>query len=43
MPRYVVERTFPDGSTSPIDSDGAQLLEGVVDRNAEDAVTWVGS
>ena len=43
MPRYVVERTFPDGLTIPVDASGAQICQGVVDRNADDGVTWVHS
>ena len=43
MPRYVVERTFPDGLNVPVDSIGAGAMGGVVARNAEDGVTWVQS
>jgi len=43
MPRYVVERTFPDGLNVPVDSIGASAVDGVVARNAEDGVTWVQS
>ena len=43
MPRYVVERTFPDGLRIPISSDGAQLCQGVVERNQEEGVTWIHS
>ena len=43
MPRYVVERTFPDGLGIPVDDDGAQICLGVVDRNADDGVTWIHS
>ena len=41
MPRYIVERTFPDGLHIPVDSEGAQLCLTVVDRNADQGVTWV--
>lgn len=43
MPRYVVERTFPDGLTIPVNADGAAACLGVVERNAEQGVTWVHS
>ena len=43
MPRYVVERTFPEGLRIPIDNGGAELCQTVVERNAEKGVTWVSS
>jgi hypothetical protein len=43
MPRYVVERTFKDGLSLPVDSEGAQLCVGIVDRNADEGVTWIHS
>lgn len=43
MPRYIVERNFPDGLNVPIDESGAAAMLGVVDRNAEKGVTWVQS
>ena len=43
MPRYVVERTFPDGLNIPVDAQGAAVCLSVVDRNADDGVTWVHS
>ena len=43
MPRYMVERTFPDGLHIPSDSQGAEALRGVVERNAGEGVTWVHS
>ncbi len=43
MPRYVVERTFPDGLEIPVDAEGAQQCLTVVERNADDGVTWVHS
>jgi len=43
MPRYVVERTFPDGLNIPVDADGAAVCLSVVDRNADEGVTWVHS
>jgi len=43
MPRYVVERTFPEGLNIPVDAQGAAICLSVVDRNADDGVTWVHS
>ena len=43
MARYLVERTFPDGLTIPMTSEGATACLSVVDHNAELAVTWVHS
>jgi len=43
MPRYLVERTFPDGLEIPLSEAGAQACQGVVAINAEQLVTWVHS
>jgi uncharacterized protein DUF4242 len=43
MPRYVVERMFPDGLHIPIDHAGVQVCLGVVERNADEGVTWLHS
>ncbi len=43
MPRYMVERTFPEGLEIPTNPDGAGVCLGVVDRNATEQVTWVQS
>ena len=43
MPRYVVERTFPEGLEIPNGDDGAEVCMGVIDRNADAGVTWVHS
>ena len=43
MPRYLVQRTFPDGLQIPATSAGAQACLGVVDHNATVGVTWVHS
>ena len=43
MPRYVVERTFPEGLEVPPGDAGAELCMGVVDRNADAGVIWVHS
>jgi hypothetical protein len=39
----VVERTFPDGLSVPLTVEGAMACLGVVDRNAEQGVTWLQS
>ena len=44
MPRYIVERTFPDdGLEIPTTGDGAATTARIVGRNAELGVTWVHS
>ncbi len=43
MPRYVVERTFFDGLQIPAGAEGAEVVLAVVERNAEEGVTWVHS
>lgn len=43
MPRYVVERTFPEGLNIPVDAHGAASCLAVVDANADEGVTWVHS
>ncbi|MCL6739770.1 DUF4242 domain-containing protein [Sphingomonas sp. RB56-2] len=43
MPRYMVERTFPDGLHVPTDGEGAAALLNVVEINAGSGVTWVHS
>ena len=43
MPRYIVRRGFPEGLRIPIADTGAELCRGVVERSAEDGVTWVHS
>jgi len=43
MPRYVVERAFPEGLGIPGGSDGAPACLAIVDRNADEGVTWLHS
>ena len=43
MPRYLVERTFPDGLNIPVTDAGAEAVLKVVAINAQDGVTWVHS
>ncbi len=42
MPRYLVERTFPDGLKLSADDGGAEICR-VVLNNSEDSVTWLHS
>ena len=43
MPRYLVERSFPDGLNIPTNAEGAEACSGVVARNAGEGVNWVHS
>ena len=43
MPRYMVQRTFPDRLEIPMANGGADICRTVVERNAEEAVTWLHS
>ena len=43
MPRYLVERTFPQGLEIPVNDGGAETCLSVVGQNAELGVTWVHS
>lgn len=43
MPRYMVERTFPQGLEIPINDEGARVCGVVVGNNAAEGVTWVHS
>lgn len=43
MPRYLVERTFPDGLTIPMNDAGRDTCLTVVGANATQNVTWVHS
>lgn len=43
MPRYLVQRTFPDGLEIPVDHRGAETSTKVVAGNAAHGVTWVHS
>lgn len=43
MPRYLVHREFPEGLEIRVDATGAQALEGVVERNLAESVSWVHS
>ena len=43
MPRYMVERTFPNGLNVPMNAEGAEACCGIADRNAGEGVNWVHS
>jgi hypothetical protein len=43
MPRFVIERSFPEGLAIPTNADGAKACVAVVNNNAEEHVTWVTS
>jgi hypothetical protein len=43
MPRYLVERTFPDGLRLSSDGEGAETCSRIVLNNADDDVTWIHS
>ena len=43
MPRYMVERTFPDGLAIPTNLQGRETTAKVAAKNAELGVTWVHS
>lgn len=43
MPRYLIERSFPQGLSIPLDDNGQTALATVVANNAQDGVTWVHS
>ena len=43
MPRYMIQRTFPDGFNLPINGEGESSSERTVANNMEERVTWVQS
>jgi glycerate kinase len=43
MPRYLVQRTFPEGLHIPVADGGASTCQSVVERNAGEGVTWIHS
>lgn len=43
MPRYLIERIFPDGLEIPTDKPGAETCAMVIERNAAEGVTWLHS
>jgi hypothetical protein len=43
MPRYMIERTFPDGLEIPTDPEGQKVIFSVIENNATEQVSWVHS
>lgn len=43
MPRYLVERTFPDGLEVPPGPAGHKLLRSIMACNSDRNVTWIHS
>jgi hypothetical protein len=43
MPRYVVERVFPDKLVIPVNDEGVDVCKSLVAVNAEQGVFWVHS
>jgi hypothetical protein len=43
VPRYVVERAFPEGLEIPLDEEGADICRRVVETNVGEGVTWLHS
>ena len=43
MPRFLIERTFPEGLHIPVNDQGAAVCLTVIGNNAQDGVTWVHS
>lgn len=43
MPRYMVERSFPQGLSIPMNAEGEKVCGLVIGNNGRDEVTWVHS
>ena len=43
MPRYMVERSFPDGFKMPVDASGARACLAIVECNDQERVSWLQS
>ena len=43
MPRYLVERSFPDGLQIPVDADGARACLAMMECNNQERVSWLQS
>jgi hypothetical protein len=43
MPRYLVQRTFPDGLQIPVGNGAAEACREIIERNSEQDVTWIHS
>ena len=43
MPRYIVERSFPEGLKIPVNEKGAEMCRRIGLNNEDDNVTWLQS
>jgi hypothetical protein len=43
MPRYMVQRTFPEGLHIAVQNGGVDVCREVIERNADEGVTWITS
>lgn len=43
MPRYLVERTYPDQFPIALDRDGLQRCRGIIANDGQEQVTWLHS
>jgi hypothetical protein len=43
MPRYMIERTFPDGLGLMPNEEGRQAASTVIANNSQQGVTWIHS
>jgi hypothetical protein len=43
MPRYLVERSFPDGLQIPVDAAGARACLAMMECNLQERVSWLQS
>jgi hypothetical protein len=43
MPRYMIERSFPDGLEIPTNKQGAEVCATVIAKNTDLLVTWIHS
>jgi hypothetical protein len=43
MPRYLVERSFPDGFQLPADASGVRSCVAMIECNVQERVSWLRS
>jgi hypothetical protein len=43
MPRYLVEQTYPDRFSLPLNTEGVQWVAAIAGNNALEGVTWLHS
>jgi hypothetical protein len=43
MPRYLVERSFPDGLQIPVDAVGVRACLAITECNLQERVSWLQS